>query len=210
MKKNLKLKPFVIPSIYALAIFLVVISTVITSKSLKADIPPIDNNWYVSSIIFGNSVPVIAPEKVVIRPYNNIEVKVGKNYYDYTAEKDKQQTAIIFHENVYIQNSGVDYVLETQFDVLSILDGTVISVKDTELLGKVIEVRHENDMISTYQSLKEVSVKKDDVIKQGQIIGKTGISQFNKELGNHLHLELFYQGKVVDPELFFDKKVKDL
>ena len=67
-----------------------------------------------------------------------------------------QENSIILFEDTYMQNSGVDYSLEEVFDVICILDGSVISVKEDNLLGTTVEVRHSNDLISVYQSLSEV------------------------------------------------------
>lgn len=94
--------------------------------------------------------------------------------------------------------------------MISILDGTVISVEDNDILGTTVEVRHSNDLISIYQSLADVAVKKDDQIIQGQIIAKSGVSNINKDLGNHLHFELYYKGKIVNPEEYYNKSVDEL
>jgi len=110
-----------------------------------------------------------------------------------------------------MQNSGVDYSIgNDSFDVNAILDGTVISVKEDALFGNVVEIRHSNDMISVYQSLGTVNVKKDDVVKQGDVIGTSGLSNIDKELGNHLHFEILHNGQVVNPENYYDKQLKDL
>ena len=113
-------------------------------------------------------------------------------------------------ENTYLQNTGVIYGCNDTFDVVSILDGTVIDVKEDNLLGKIVEVKHSNDMISIYQSLSEVLVKKDDIIKQGDVIGKSGTSNMFRDIGNHLYFELIYKGKNVNPEEYYDKKIEEL
>ena len=64
-----------------------------------------------------------------------------------------------------MQNSGVSYGGKESFDVVAILDGTVTNVAEDKLLGNVIEIKHDNDMISSYQSLSAVNVKKGDVVK---------------------------------------------
>ena len=135
---------------------------------------------------------------------------IAKTFYNYEGEAQDQENAILFYENTYIQNSGVDYASSNQFDVISILDGTVISVEDNDILGTTVEVRHSNDLISIYQSLSDVAVKKDDQIIQGQIIAKSGVSNINKDLGNHLHFELYYKGKIVNPEEYYNKSVDEL
>lgn len=109
-----------------------------------------------------------------------------------------------------MQNSGIDLSSGNVFDVVSILDGEVISVKEDELLGKIVEIRHENELISVYQSLSEINVKENDKVLANQVIGKSGESNVNKDLGNHLHFELYHHGKVVNPINYFDKNVDEL
>ena len=116
----------------------------------------------------------------------------------------------VYSENTYIQNSGVSYGKKDVFDVVSILDGTVIGVKEDNLLGKIIEIRHSNDVISVYQSLSEVNYKLNDNVMQGAVIGKSGMSSLSPELNNHLHFELFVKGINVNPENYYDKKLADL
>ena len=207
MKKKLKLKPYVIPSIYVILITVFAI----TAMSTFEDVPEEENVTYVSSVIFSNETPVIAVnEKTINRPYDDPEVKIGKNFYNYKADEENQKNSIVYYENTYIQNSGIDYVKGDNFDVMSILDGTVISVDNNELLGNTVEVKHDNNLISVYQSLGTVTVKEGDSVVQGQILGKSGTSKINKDLGNHLHFELFKDGQVVNPEDYYNKHIKDL
>lgn len=207
MNKKLKLKPFVLPSVYLLLIFALVLSVFLTTQnnSLEGE----EKITYVSSSIVGGEVPVVNTEVKLIYPYTKEGVQLGKYFYDYQAEGTRQEQSIIYHENTYMQNSGVDFVLDTPFEVVAVLDGTVVSVKNDELLGNIVEIQHENDFISVYQSLSEVSVKKDDVVTQGQTIGKTGENKLDESLKNHLHFELFHKGQVVNPENYFDKSLQE-
>ena len=144
------------------------------------------------------SYPVINENNKIIYPYIDENVKVGKSYYDYKSEEFKQEESLIVHDNVYYQNNT--------FDVIAIANGTITRVKEDDSLGKTIEIKHDNGLISTYQSLSEVSVKKDDVISQGQVIGKSGINEIDKDLGNHLHLEIYENGISVNPEMYLGKE----
>jgi len=207
MKKTLKLKPYVLPSIYFVAVMLLVVGIFFTTVKMTPNEQ--EEITYVSNAILGKTIPVISTDTKVIRPYTNQEVKLSKYFYDYQAEKERQESSLIYHENTYMQNSGVDFVLGEAFDVVAVLDGTVVNVKDDELLGKTVEIRHDNEMISVYQSLGEVTVKKDDMVKQGSIIGKTGTNNLDAKEGNHLHFELFIKGAVVDPEEYFDKTLNE-
>ena len=210
MKKRLKLKSFVMPSLYLVAVFTLVLSIFFVTKNLEKEEQP-ENLEYVSEeIIPQEDIPVVNVESTIIRPYSDTSVKVAKYFYDYQGDQEKQKNSIIYHENTYMQNSGVDYQLDTTFDVLAVLDGTVVEVKEDELLGKIVQIRHDNELISVYQSLSEINVKKDDKVKQGQVIGKSGTCELGKELNNHLHFELYHNGQVIDPETSFDKKISEL
>lgn len=172
-----------------------------------------DNNLkYVDKEILNESysIPVIGNIETLIRPYLDTDITIAKSYYDYKSDATNQENAIIYYENTYMQNSGVDYSKSTSFDVVSILDGTVINVKEDNILGTTVEIRHNNELISIYQSLSNVTVKKDDTVLQGQIIGKSGTNNINKELKEHLHFELYYKGMVVNPEEYFGKKLQEL
>ena len=131
-------------------------------------------------------------------------------FYDYQDEAASQQESIIYYENIYMQNSGIDYSSNSIFDVISILGGTVIDVKNDNVLGTIVEIRHTNELISIYQSLGETTVKVDDEVVQGQVIGKSGKSNLNVDVPNCLHFELYYMGKIVNPEDYYDKNLTDL
>ena len=144
----------------------------------------------------------------MIKPFKDESVATTKYFYNYQADNATQEKSILYHENTYIQNSGMDFTKNETFDVIAVLEGTVINVKEDELLGKIVEIQHDNNLVSSYQSLGDVSVKKNDTVKQGQIIGKSGTNSIDKELGNHLHFELYLNSQVVNPEDYFDKEIK--
>ena len=109
-----------------------------------------------------------------------------------------------------MQNTGIIYGKETTFDVIAILDGTVNDVKNDPLLGTVVEIQHENNIISVYESLGETTLKKGDAVLRGQVIGTTGTSNLNPSLGNHLLFELIVDGKNVNPENCYGKQTSEL
>lgn len=142
----------------------------------------------------------------LIRPYTDEKVKIVKNYYDYKGEEETQKNSIFFHEDTYMQSTGVSYGGVDDFDVVAVLDGTVTSVREDELLGTIVEIKHNNNLTSVYQSLKDVSVKKDDKVSQGQPIAKAGTSNIDTSLKNHVYFELIQDGKVINPEEQFNNQ----
>ena len=200
MKRKIKLKsPFYI-------LVLAIVPVLLVTAMLNVNQKEKQNEDQEKEVIV-DSYPVINDNDKIINPYSNDSVKIGKSYYDYKAEEKNQEDSLIVHDDTYYQNTGIDFVSDEAFDVLSISGGTVISVKEDETVGKTIEIKHDNGLISIYQSLSEIAVKKNDVVSQGQVIGKSGNNELDKELGNHVHLELYENGQSVNPELYLKKRI---
>jgi len=212
LMKSRKLKKEVIYAGYVVFFLLFVGLIYFIERSISNMIfKPTDDDFdYVSKTIVEEEVPVVNVSQVIMKPYIDSEIKVIKGYYDYQKDSSEQEKSIIFHVDTYYQNSGVDYGGKENFDVVAVLDGTVIEVNEDELLGKTIEIRHNNELISVYQSLSEIKVKKGDVVQQGAVIGKSGVCNFNKDIGDHLHFELIYKGQAVNPEEYYEKELGDL
>jgi len=206
--KRRKLKPYVLPTIMTLAIVSVMFGTAMLRSNLQKDTSEDELTSYVTSTVLEEEQPVIKESTIMINPYTDTTVSIGKNYYDYKADAETQEKSIVYHDNTYMQNSGTDFVGEKVFDVVAVLDGSVTDVKEDETLGKVVEIKHENGYISIYQSLSEVSVKKGDMVTQGQVIGKSGTNELDKDMGNHLHFELYVNGTVVNPTLYLNKELQ--
>lgn len=212
MNKKLKLKPFVFPAIYMILV-LVLLGMVyyngLISNSYKVE--EMDDMIYVTNLeLFDDTIEVSKKEEIMVKPYISNKVTIGKSYYNYQGTNENQENSIIYYEGTYIQNSGVDYIAKEKFDVVSCLDGTVISVQKTELMGYVIEIKYNNNIIMSYQSLSEAMVKENDTIIKGQTIGISGKSSIGSELGNHLHLEMYYNGVTVNPEDYYNKNIKGI
>ncbi len=207
--KKLKLKRFAVIGIYGAILLTALGGTFLVSQSFSRATDEEETVDYVDDSIIQNDVPVVQTEELkVLKPYSDTSVTIEKYFYDYQGDQTQQEKSIVYHENTYIQNSGMDFKAENIFDVVSILPGTVLDVRDDELMGKTIEIKHEDGTyISVYQSLSEVSVKKGDTVTQGQVIGKSGENTIDKEMGNHLHFELYQDGVIVDPAKHFDQVV---
>lgn len=198
--KRRKLKSFVIPTISAT---LVIISIFTMSIIMKKDDSLKESDevlTYVSNTILDQDIAVMNTDVKIINPYTDASVTIGKYFYDYKGTAENQEKSIIYHDGTYLQNSGIDFVSENVFDIVAILGGSVTNVKEDETLGKIIEIKHDNDYISIYQSLSDIMVKKGDQVTQGQVIGKSGTNELDKELGNHLHLEIYNNGQAMNPE----------
>lgn len=212
MQRRLK-KPIVY-GLYGLA-FILMLGGLFYIDSVDTDVKleSINEDYeYVSKNILENvtDIPVVAEEIKINKPFNNPDIKIVKDYYSINDDEETQKNAIIFYEDTYIPSSGVSYGLEEQFEVLSILDGRVKEIKEDDILGNSITIEHDNGIISIYQSVKDITVKEGDEVKQGNVIAKSGNSNISPDLGNHLYFELVIDGVNVDPEDYYDKLVKEV
>lgn len=165
---------------------------------------------YVNDYIFDNYYPTVSNEDSIKRPYISDKVNIYKNFYEKEDSEEQQQKSIIYHEGIYMQNSGVDYNSEEPFDVVASLSGEVTNITEDALLGKTVEIKNSNEIILLYQSLGEISVQKGDTISQGQTIGKSGTCKLYDEVKNGLHFEIYINGGVINPEKTYDKKIKEI
>lgn len=207
--KRRKLKSFVIPTISATLVIVAIFTMSIAMKKGSNLKDSDEVLTYVSNTILDKDIAVMNTDVKVINPYTDASVTIGKYFYDYKDTAENQEKSIIYHDGTYLQNSGVDFISENVFDVVAVLEGTVTNVKEDETLGKIIELKHNNDYISIYQSLSDITVKKGDQVTQGQVIGKSGTNELDKELGNHLHFEFYANGQVVDPTLYLNKEISN-
>ena len=153
-------------------------------------------------------VPVVVETNIFSRPYYNPTVTINKTFYEYQKDEN-QENSIIIYENTYIQNSGASYKSNEIFDVMVTLDGEVIDIIDNEILGKTIKIKHKNDIISTYQCINSPNINKGEYVLRGQTIATSGTCPLYSDEYN-LHFELTYQGKNVNPELYYDKTIDEL
>lgn len=215
MKKR-KLKPFVVPVVYVLSLAMLLTSVYFIEKIINnvvfksEDVKEVEEVSNVDSEEPTNDMPVVNTEPQIIRPYVNDKVKVVKNYYDYKADNASQEESILYYGDTYMQNSGIDYASDSSFEVVSILDGTVMEVVDDEIMGKTVKIKHSNDLISVYQSMGSVDFKVNDTVGQGAIIGTSGENNISRDLGNHLHFELYHKGSVVNPDDYYGKLTSEL
>lgn len=209
MKKKKKGISLVVPTVYLIILFIITIIIYFTSKAYYNDDIGLDNITFVSNGIFNRSIPIINIPEVIKTPVSE-DIKIVRYFYDSGSDLDRKEKSIVFYENTYMPNTGIDYANKDKFDVLAVYDGTVIDVGEDELLGKTVKIRHNNELISVYQGIDNLEVEKGTVVFTGQKIGTSGNSKINKDLGEALHFEVFKGGIYINPENVFDKKISDI
>ena len=206
-----KLKPavkIIMLSTISLAVLLVLLVSV--NSKTKSVVKQTDDFVYVNDYIFDNYYPVIKNDELINKPYSSDKVTVEKNFYEKDESDEVQQKSIVYYDGIYMQNSGVDYESNEEFDVVSSFTGTVTNISNDTLLGKTIEIKSNDKITAMYQCVDEVLVKKGDNIIQGQVLAKSGTCPLNNNSKYNLHFELYKNGNVINPEKYIGKSIKEL
>ncbi len=108
---------------------------------------------------------------------------------------------------VWKTHDGCDILCELGTDVKSMSEGVVKVIDNSSVYGVCVTVEQSNGLTVEYCGLaKELNVKAGTVVKQGEIIGKTGDTNQAEILQQpHLHLAVKQNGKWIDPMSVIDK-----
>lgn len=209
MKKYSKI---IVPSIYVGVIGVMVVSCLLVVSGVKNFISERkDYDYTLDKVFVKDTIPVSKNESnMIIKPYTNDKVKVYSYFYDFEGDTKKQLDSLIYYENTYMQNNGVDYSNEEDFDVVSILDGEVISIEDNAIYGKVVTIKHNDNLKSVYSNVKDVLVNVGYKISQGEIFASTTSYKVDTSVKSLLHFEVYYKDNAIDPENLYTMSVSDL
>ncbi|MDS1029407.1 M23 family metallopeptidase [Bacillota bacterium LX-D] len=92
---------------------------------------------------------------------------------------------------------GIDIETEAAAPVRAALDGKISKVSHKQNLGRIIEITHQNNTVTIYGLLGEILVDEGQLVKQGDIIGKTKAGEQGQQV--KLHFEVREKGKAIDP-----------
>lgn len=206
-----KLKCYVKPTIFFVCLSVIFVTLMVMTKNLKPAEEPIEEDSYVINSIIDVVTPVVetTEEVKITKPYTSDKVSVDKTFYTKDDNEEEQQKSLIYYENTYLQNSGEIYASDEEFDVVAVLDGTVVDVKQDDLLNTIVYVSHNSNLTTIYYGLKDVNLKVNDTIKQNDSIGKSNENKFCTKPFSML-FEVNYNGKVINPENFYAMDLKEL
>jgi murein DD-endopeptidase MepM/ murein hydrolase activator NlpD len=94
---------------------------------------------------------------------------------------------------------GIDIVANPNEVVKATLDGTIIFASWTIETGNVIQIQHDNSVISVYKHCASLLKKPGDIVKTGDAIAIVGNSG-ELTTGPHLHFEIWQNGKPLNPK----------
>ena len=207
-----KYTKILMPAIYFGVLGVMVVSVLLIVNGVKKFIAEEPNYKYTLDDVFQSDIsPVVKTENnTIIRPYIDENVKVGKYFYDFESDPTKQEESLIYFENTYMQNKGVDYVNDEDFDVVSVLDGEVIGIEDNEIYGKIVTIKHNDNLKTVYSNVTNVNITVGYKVSQGEIIASSTSSKIDTTNKSLLHFEVYYKENPMDPESLYTLKVNEL
>ncbi|UXX39660.1 MULTISPECIES: M23 family metallopeptidase [Wolbachia] len=126
--------------------------------------------------------------EIFVSPLNG-DFRISSNFGN---RKHPIHGKIAFHK-------GVDYAAKLGSPIYAAAEGVVEYIGKNGGYGNYIKIKHKNEYSTCYAHISKFSsdIKLGSKVKQGQIIayvGSTGVAT-----GPHLHYEVIYNGKHIDP-----------
>ena len=97
---------------------------------------------------------------------------------------------------------GVDLAMPTGEPIYAAFDGIVRISKWNKSYGNLVVVRHFNGLETYYAHLSQRDVEAGDTVHAGQVIALCGNT--GRSYGSHLHFEMRFMGKALNPEYVVD------
>ena len=118
----------------------------------------------------------------------------GKILNKFGRQKDKQFASFIVH-------NGINIRVRTGVSVRSVFDGKVLYTGELEGYGNLVIIGHGKDYHSLYGHLNRISVKQNQMVQTGDIIGLSGDT--GSLIGETLYFEMRKNGKPIEPVRWF-------
>ena len=142
---------------------------------------------------------------------NKIETEEKYNLFNQVGSNRGNISSFIFLQplkgtvtnrfNVKEQHFGIDIVAPKNEAIKATLNGTVIFAEWTVETGYVIQLQHDDNIVSIYKHNSVLHKKVGDHVKAGEVIAIVGNSG-ELTSGPHLHFELWYNGIAINPESY--------
>ena len=173
--KHRKLKGYVLPTLYVIVLIVIFGAVSLVSSLMQV------NPDYLYSVDVNKDISVPVVEEVeedlaIVRPYTSSDVEIATYFYNKEDTVEEQQKSLIYYENTYMKNTGVLYQAQDTFDCVAVLSGTVLNIKEDDILGNVVEIEHNPNLRTIYYSLGEINVQVGEALNQGDLIGTSGES----------------------------------
>lgn len=140
------------------------------------------------------------------------EFVVVRKYYDKDSSSEEQELAVIQFGKRYYTSNGISVSTSKKhdFNVLAALSGEVVTVDESPIYGIVVTIKHNDDLFTEYGSLSKANVVAGDKVNQGDIIGVSGVCEYDSTLDSHVYFKVLSSQKTYNPELVIGKTIQEI
>ena len=201
---------------FFISMFALLVLTLIISSNIDPveDTPnnPEEPGTVIKPVFPDDSDVVEIVEESFVKPIKDTDSVVVRKFFEKDDTKENQQLALIKFNNTYRTSQGTGYAKkdETNFDVVASMSGEVVEVKHSPVFGYCVVIEHDEDFTTYYYGLSEVTVKEDTEVNQGDKIGVSGYTEYDKEAKNHVYFQVKKNQKYLNPEKVIGKKTSEL
>lgn len=94
-------------------------------------------------------------------------------------------------------HKGIDLAAPRNTPIYATADGVVTFSGRNGGYGNFVKLNHQNGYKTAYAHMNRIAVRKGKAVRKGDLIGYVGST--GASTGNHLHYEVYYQDKLIDP-----------
>ncbi len=116
------------------------------------------------------------------------------------------RTIVLSATGTQFVNSGVDYVVNPNAEIIAANGGKVVYVGEQLYSGKMVVIDHGYGLKTWYMNMSNISVNVGDIVEKGAVIGNVGSSGFAN--GANLHFEMTVNGISVCPYSLNEEGIK--
>ena len=99
-------------------------------------------------------------------------------------------------------HAGLDFIGGSMSPIVATGDGTVKFVGRNGAYGRYVEIDHGHGFTTRYAHMKKTFVKRGQTVAQGDRIG--GMGSTGRSTATHLHYEVRFNGRAIDPQKFLE------
>lgn len=105
-----------------------------------------------------------------------------------------------FHDPRNPGHIGLDIAASMWDPIVAVADGVVVFAEWGGGYGNLVIVEHGDSWHTYYAHLTEIVVEMGMAVRQGELLGGAGTTGYST--GTHLHFEIRYKGRPVDPHIY--------
>lgn len=149
-------------------------------------------NSYSELIEYAKNQEIRLENLPAIQPVLNNDLKHFASGYGWRIDP-------VYHTRRF--HAGIDFATPTGADVFATGNAKVVFAGWRQGYGNCIELYHGYDYSTLYAHLHKILVRQGQLVKRGDVIALVGST--GKSTGPHLHYEVHYKNKPVDPRNFY-------